>query len=209
MTHRALIAIALAVWSGAACAQATISLDSFDLNDDAPAAKPATEADAMRNCIVDPDACDSAEFGGGAAISLDDVVNLGVVDRSAVKDKPQVAKTEPLPSIDLEILFAYDSDQLSPQAQGKLAQLAEVLRDPRFGDATLLFLGHTDGVGSAAYNQALSERRAQAVASYVRNVLGLPYGRIEARGMGFSRLKTPAFPESAANRRVQLVLVDR
>ncbi len=209
MTHRALFAALLVALSGAAHAQATISLDSFDLNAPEPAAEPATEADAMRNCIVDPAACDSKEFGGGAAISLDDVVNLGVVDRSAVKDKPQQAQTEPLPSIDLEILFAYDSDQLSAEAQGKLAQLAQVLRDPRFGDATLLFLGHTDGVGSAAYNQALSERRARAVASYVRNVLNLPYGRIEARGMGFSRLKTPAYPESAANRRVQLVLVDR
>lgn len=209
MPRRALFAALLVALSGAAHAQSTLSLDSFDLNAPDPAAQPETEADAMRNCIVNPDACDSAEFGGGAAISLDDVVNLGVVDRAAVKDKPQTAKAEPLPSIDLEILFAYDSDQLSPQAQGKLAQLATVLRDPRFGDATLLFLGHTDGVGSAAYNQALSERRAQAVASYVRDVLNLPYGRIEARGMGFTRLKTPAFPEDAANRRVQLVLVDR
>ena len=117
------------------------------------------------------------------------------------------AAPAPLPSIDLEILFAYNSDDLTPEAMGKLSSLADALRDPRLSDARLIFIGHTDGVGSAAYNMDLSRRRAEAVARFVQGTMGLPPSRIRAEGVGFSRLKNSFDPAAAQNRRVQLVLV--
>jgi outer membrane protein OmpA-like peptidoglycan-associated protein len=207
-----LAALALAL-PGAAAAQSTVTLDSFSLDalaGDAPApAQPPARAEAeMRDCLLDSAGCASAEFGNAADFTLDDVYNLGVIDRDAQPQRSAAAPDPtPLPSIDLEVLFAYDSDSLTPQAMAKLSSLAAALSDPRLADSRLLFIGHTDAVGSAAYNTALSQRRAQAVADYVRATLPLAGDRIEAVGLGFSRLKNRQDPSAAQNRRVQLVLV--
>ncbi|WP_170941121.1 OmpA family protein [Antarctobacter heliothermus] len=173
------------------------TLKSISLDDD-----PVGEAAEMRTCLADPGACTNTEFKTTKKLSLEDVVNLGVIDRSAAE-----ASSEPLSTIDLEILFAYDSDALTPEAEMKLSSLATALTDPGLDGGSLLFIGHTDAVGSAAYNKALSQRRADAVAGYIRAALGLDPSRIKTVGQGFDDLKTPAAPEAAANRRVQLVLL--
>ncbi|MEI4490247.1 OmpA family protein [Mameliella alba] len=206
------------VLPGVAFAQSTVTLDSFSLGDPP---KPDAAAAEMRDCLVDPSACDNAEFGGGAKFTLDDVVNLGVVERKpkppasatparagvAIAIEDRTKKPEPLPTIDLEVLFAYDSDALTPQAMAKLSTLANALSDPRLKDSKLIFIGHTDAVGGAAYNKALSQRRANAVARYVQGTMRLGTGQIEAVGVGFDYLKNTRAPDAAENRRVQLVLV--
>ncbi|BBU57828.1 hypothetical protein KU6B_40930 [Mameliella alba] len=147
------------VLPGVAFAQSTVTLDSFSLGDPP---KPDAAAAEMRDCLVDPSACDNAEFGGGAKFTLDDVVNLGVVERKpkppasatparagvAIAIEDRTKKPEPLPTIDLEVLFAYDSDALTPQAMAKLSTLANALSDPRLKDSKLIFIGHTDAVGA-------------------------------------------------------------
>lgn len=210
-----LAALAAVALPGLALAQSTVTLDSFSLDDDP---EPDAVASEMRDCLLDPSACASNEFGGGASFTLDDVVNLGVVERKpkppAVAGTPSTAlavtdrsKPEPLPTIDLEVLFAYDSDRLTPQAMAKLSTLASALADPRLQGSKLIFIGHTDGVGSAAYNRELSRRRADSVARYVRSTLRMTPSQIEAVGVGFDYLKNSRFPDAAENRRVQLVLV--
>lgn len=212
MPKTLLILAALAL-PATALAQSTVTLDDFSLDDltdtppsqAAPQAKPDSE---MRDCLMDQASCASAEFGNAADFTLDDVYNLGVIDRS---QQQRIAATNPdpapLPSIDLEVLFAYNSDDLTPQAMAKLSTLATALGDPRLAGSQLLFIGHTDAVGSASYNNDLSRRRAQAVANYVQATMQLSASRIEAVGVGFSRLKNTIDPTSAQNRRVQLVLV--
>ena len=206
-----------ALTASALSAQSTVTLDSFTL-DPAPAATPEAAPSAeMRDCLLDSAGCDNAEFGGSAAFTLDDVVNLGVIDRGAAATAATVAPSlaindrgaepTPLPSIDLEILFAYNSDDLTPDAMGKLAALTSALQDPRLSDARLVFIGHTDAVGSAAYNLDLSRRRAESVARFVQGTMGLDAARIDAVGVGFTRLKNSFDPAAAQNRRVQLVLV--
>lgn len=211
-----LAAFAATVLPGLAFAQSTVTLDSFSLDDDP---KPDVAASEMRDCLLDASACASNEFSGGTKFSLDDVVNLGVVERKptppAVAGVPVAAigvtdrtkAAEPLLTIDLEVLFAYDSDQLSPQAMAKLSTLASALADPQLQGSKLIFIGHTDGVGSAVYNRELSRRRADSVARYVRSTLRLSPSQIEAVGVGFDYLKNSRFPDAAENRRVQLVLV--
>ncbi|WP_425072182.1 OmpA family protein [Sagittula sp. S175] len=214
----AVLAAPFALIAAPLWAQSTVTLDSFSLD---PAPQPALSPEAeMRECLVDPAACDSAEYSGGATFTLDDVVNLGVIDREATPQAmPQpsaetapIAVTDrsnvdPLPSIDLEILFAYNSDDLTPEAMGKLSALGTALRDPRLSDARLIFIGHTDAVGSVAYNTDLSRRRAESVARFVQGTMGLPPSRLDAVGVGFSRLKNTLDPTSPQNRRVQLVLI--
>ena len=189
-------------------AQSTITLDSFDLGpvDPAPAAE-GGEAAAMTNCLAGLGDCD-AGLEGGSAFSLDDIVNLGIIDRTEVAaEETGVDPVAPLPSIDLEVFFEYNSATLTPAARSRLDTLADALSDPRIAGGRLVFVGHTDAVGGAAYNVALSQARAEAVAQHVVRVAGFPAERVEATGLGFARLKNPAAPDAAENRRVQVVLI--
>jgi outer membrane protein OmpA-like peptidoglycan-associated protein len=67
--------------------------------------------------------------------------------------------------------------------------------------------GHADRTGSAAYNQTLSERRAQNVAAeLVRN--GVPQNIITVQGFGYTRPLVPTGPgaREPQNRRVEIIL---
>lgn len=191
-----------------AWAQSTITLDSFDLEQ-----RDVEARSEMRDCLLDPTKCENEEYRGSVSITLDDVVNLGVIDRSeVVTDEGETfeersAAVGDLPSIDIEILFAYDSDELTPDAYIKLAELSAALADPRFNDMRLLFIGHTDSVGSAAYNSELSRRRAERVASYIQQAISIDPSKVAAVGVGYARPKDPLNPRSGVNRRVQLVVV--
>jgi outer membrane protein OmpA-like peptidoglycan-associated protein len=70
--------------------------------------------------------------------------------------------------------------------------------------------GHTDSVGSEAYNQGLSERRADAVRDYLMSK-GVKASRLTARGYGESRPVASNDTEEgrAENRRVELVVIER
>lgn len=72
-------------------------------------------------------------------------------------------------SIATDVLFAFDSAELSPRAQQTVRDLAAEVDD---ADGTILVVGHTDSVGTDEYNQDLSERRAAAVADVLADALG-------------------------------------
>jgi len=73
-------------------------------------------------------------------------------------------------SFDSDILFAVDSASLSRGSRDELDEFAAVMN--RYPKTAILVQGHTDSTGSAGYNQALSERRANAVRNHLaaRNV---------------------------------------
>ncbi len=80
-------------------------------------------------------------------------------------------------------LFAFDSSQLR-MPQKKLDEIAEALG--RNSDVSnVVITGYTDRLGTDKYNQALSERRANAVKSYLTNK-GISSGRMSAVGKGES-----------------------
>lgn len=80
-----------------------------------------------------------------------------------------------------DVLFATDSAAVRPDLRSDLNVLAGNLL--RYPDSTVFVVGHTDNTGSAAYNQDLSQRRAQAVASVLING-GVAPRRIIASGRG-------------------------
>src|SRR4051812_28297660 len=84
-------------------------------------------------------------------------------------------------TFDSGLLFDFDSDKLRAEAKTNLDNLAANLAS--FGDSKLLLVGHTDSVGSAGYNQTLSERRALAVGTYLISK-GVPSARVDATGRG-------------------------
>ena len=72
-------------------------------------------------------------------------------------------------SLDTDVLFRLDNAQLTPAATRTVAAAVDELRAAGAGPLTVT--GHTDDTGTAAHNQALSQRRAQAVADALRGLL--------------------------------------
>ena len=191
-------------------AQSYIQLHpSISLAAPAPAA---TSAPFAVECAPGSAGCVGTE--GAVRFSLADVENLGIIDREEAAAVAQAGggdtqqhMTQALPSIDLEVLFDYDSDSLRADQLPQLQRLAEQLRGVSLSQGYLVVMGHTDAVGSAAYNDGLSLRRARSVAGFLQGAIGLPGERIRASGQGFRFLKHPEAPSHAANRRVQIILV--
>ena len=99
-----------------------------------------------------------------------------------------------------DVFFDYDSDELKPGALAELARVATVLNN--YPQTLIRVEGHTDSRGSEAYNQGLSERRAEAV----KNALvqrGVDPMRIQSVGYGESQ---PISSSDALNRRVNIVI---
>ena len=103
------------------------------------------------------------------------------------------------------VLFRSAESTLMSSAQVKLDQVAHALLAVR--ERNLIVEGHTDSQGSDAYNQGLSQRRADAVRDYLVQK-GYPTDRIQSRGMGEgSPIANNASPEGRANnRRVEIVI---
>jgi len=141
------------------------------------------------------------------------VVNLGIIDREEVKpetissDGTTLDNGKSLPSIDLEILFDYDSDDIRGDQYQKLIELSNTLKSPDFKSYKFALLGHSDAKGAAAYNIDLSNRRAQSVSTFLSNITGISNAQFVHTGLGSQKLKTPSDPFGEKNRRVQLVLV--
>lgn len=85
-----------------------------------------------------------------------------------------------------DVLFAFGKATLTPAARVRIAEAATALRQ---GGATgsVEVEGHTDHVGTAAYNQDLSLRRARAVAAALGPLLADPRITLVPRGYGFTR----------------------
>jgi len=103
--------------------------------------------------------------------------------------------------------FAFDSAELTAEDKATLDGVATRLKDLQFVEGTAT--GHTDSVGTAEYNQKLSERRAQAVVDYLA-AKGVGQGRIKAIGMGLTKpIADNATEEGRAqNRRVTIRRTD-
>jgi OOP family OmpA-OmpF porin len=103
--------------------------------------------------------------------------------------------------------FAFDSAVLTAEDKATLDAAAARLKELQFVEGTAT--GHTDNIGTAEYNQKLSERRAQAVVDYLASK-GVYPGRIKPIGMGLSKpIADNATEEGRAqNRRVTIRRTD-
>ncbi|KVN29945.1 hypothetical protein WT11_24330 [Burkholderia stagnalis] len=122
---------------------------------------------------------------------------------------PPASAAEPVPvtrvNLSGDALFATGQATLAPSAMASLDALLSKQGDATF--ARVSVTGYTDSVGSDAYNLALSQRRAEAVASYLR-AHGLKAREISAIGRGAAE---PAASNATAagranNRRVEVLL---
>ena len=104
------------------------------------------------------------------------------------------------------VLFASAKADLLPDAQAKLGDVAKALseQDP---DAKIVVEGHTDSQGAAAFNQDLSQRRAESVRGYLVSH-GIASDRVTAQGFGPTRsvADNGTAEGRANNRRVEIVV---
>jgi outer membrane protein OmpA-like peptidoglycan-associated protein len=111
-----------------------------------------------------------------------------------------------------DILFDFDKSDIRNDAQGALRELAQLLRDKARGPVTIQ--GYTDALGSDAYNQKLSERRAAAVKTWLGTWEGLSAMPFTVAGFGARNPVAPnRHPDGSdnpegrqLNRRVTLII---
>lgn len=112
-----------------------------------------------------------------------------------------------------DVLFDFDKSNIKPEAATALHSVAEIIRDKGKGRAVRID-GHTDGKGGDAYNQKLSERRADSVKQWLAQKEGLGAVKMTTQGYGAKRPVAPNTngdgsdnPEGRQkNRRVEIVL---
>ena len=101
--------------------------------------------------------------------------------------------------------FDFDKYNIRPDAAPILDEAARTLQ--QYGDVTIYVDGYTDSIGSDAYNQRLSERRANAVKEYLQSH-GVAASRMTARGFGKTNpvASNETAEGRAQNRRVELIV---
>ncbi len=117
------------------------------------------------------------------------------------------AAAEPadLPAVSLNVPFAFDSADLTGDARRMLREVGKAMTSAELAPYRFLLEGHTDSVGPASYNKTLSQRRARAVREFLTAEMGVPENKLATRGHGERFLRDPQNPESAANRRVEII----
>lgn len=125
---------------------------------------------------------------------------------------PKPAPTPPPPPPKKEpvsfhsVYFDFDKAMLKPEAKAELDRAAKILlQNPAL---TLELQGHTDSIGTDAYNKALGERRAKAVFDYLKSK-GVAANRLKVVSYGESKPVAPNNTEQgrAKNRRVDLTIL--
>lgn len=125
---------------------------------------------------------------------------------------PRVASTpapasDAAPAVNLSVQFATNSAELTPAAMTTLTALGQALSSNTLGAYRFRIEGHTDTVGAPDANKTLSERRAQAVVTFLASRFHIDPVRLDAVGMGEDGLlvQTPPNTAESRNRRVQVI----
>lgn len=154
---------------------------------------PAGVAVDGKGCAIDSDRDGVFDYG-----DLCPDTPMGTsVDSEGCPEK--IAKTV---SIEMDVKFDTDSSVVKPQFMTEIKDVAEFMN--AYAGTNVELAGHTDATASDAYNQALSERRAKAVAKVLVETFDVEAGRVSSSGYGESRpvAENSTREGRAANRRV-------
>jgi outer membrane protein OmpA-like peptidoglycan-associated protein len=190
------LGVALSVTAGMAFAGDDVTADQI-LNALAPK-KPLT-----RGLSMAPPADPAVSASEGKFV--DSLRNRNARSLSTVEREQIATIVKDKPNIDLEITFDYNSAVISAKAQPAVQALGKALGSDDLKGSTFLVAGHTDAIGGDAYNQDLSERRADSIKRYLVDKFGIAGSDLVTVGYGKSKPKDPAHPMDPGNRRVQVV----
>jgi len=137
------------------------------------------------------------------------VKNVGSVDgvKSSADEVKQdfgpALEAQPKRPVSFYLYFLSDTDEVAPESKALVSQIfAEIARRPA---PEIVIIGHTDRVGSAQYNDALSRRRAERCRDELLK-LGIPKVRISVAGRGWREPEVPTAQDVSEprNRRVEI-----
>lgn len=138
-------------------------------------------------------------FGGGSAPAPAPVAAAPVAEEPApvAEPVPEVVRVE------LDVKFDFDKAKVKPESYADIQNLADFMN--QYPQTSTTVEGHTDSVGTDAYNQSLSEKRAGAVRDVLVNQYGVGGERLNSVGYGESRPVADNATEEgrAINRRVE------
>ena len=169
---------------------------------------PANDSAAATAVVAEPVAATSRQIGETSALSGSASSLAGAVSDFQVTR----TDTETRVSLAADTLFDFDKAVLTPAAEANLARAATLVGEGAEG--VVRVIGHTDGKGEDAYNDALSLKRADAVAAWLRARPEIASRAIETEGRGkrdpVAPNTTPAGDDDPAgrarNRRVELLI---
>ena len=164
----------------------------------APTKKPLT-----RSLSVGPQADPAAVAAEGKFVQT--IRNRTTRSLSAGEREEIAAIAKDKPNIDLEINFDYNSADISAKSLPSVQALGRALTNTDLKGSTFLVAGYTDAAGGEAYNQDLSERRADSIKHFLVDKFGIAGTDLVTVGYGKTKLKDPGQPMAEANRRVQVV----
>ncbi|MEA2786341.1 MAG: hypothetical protein QOF71_2445 [Candidatus Eremiobacteraeota bacterium] len=136
---------------------------------------------------------------------------VGASKNIAVKQTPTEVRIE----LAADVLFDFDSAAIQAKAKPELARVAKFIRGNAKGQVRIL--GYTDGKGSAAYNQGLSQRRATSVKRWFIDKDGLQRVDFATQGLGARNPVAPNVKPNGSdnpegrkkNRRVEIIVHKR
>jgi len=139
-------------------------------------------------------------FGGGskpAPAPVPAPEPVAAAPEAPVEAAPEVVRVQ------LDVKFDFDKSVVKPGSYGDIKNLADFMQ--QYPQTTTTVEGHTDSVGPDAYNQKLSQRRADAVKKVLVNQYGVGASRVSSVGYGASRPVADNKTEAgrAVNRRVE------
>jgi len=144
--------------------------------------------------------------------SNDVETNIISVDQAMIDLDAKVIRQAIVIDLASDVLFDFDKFTIKPEAAATLAKVAVLILEKAKGN--VLIEGHTDAKGSEAYNQVLSEKRAEAVKRWLIKEHGIKPDILKTKGWGEQKPIAPNTkrdgsdnPEGRAkNRRVVITI---
>ncbi len=156
----------------------------------------------------DPDASpEDADYEGDIKHST----KTRSIDMSGLKATPKSSTPKTLlkaateTALSMEIVFDYNSAELTAEAKNQLKPVGEALASGKLSNLGFIVEGHTDAVGGQSYNKTLSEQRAASVKYFLVHSFNINSSAIQVVGKGKSDLLDPNHPDSEVNRRVRII----
>lgn len=162
-----------------------------------------TSVDLVMNDFLPIEGVAIEGLGGSAAGGVAAAGKTLGLEGALKELEAQVTPEEIKIDLSADVLFDFDKSDLKPAAEGKLNDLLTVVNSRP--NASVAIEGHTDVRGDDAYNQALSQRRAESVRTWLTDH-GVAASRLTATGAGESRPVRMGHTEAdhQANRRVEI-----
>jgi outer membrane protein OmpA-like peptidoglycan-associated protein len=146
--------------------------------------------DTPKGCPVDADGCPLDSDGDGVIDCEDNCPTVaGPASNNGCPDWSEISIST--------IYFEFDSDELKPEAQTELDDLANKLNAAK--EYEIVIGGHTCNIGTDSYNMDLSERRAQSVVKYLLRK-GVNNAYVGSNNYGEEK---PAVPNTSIDNRQQ------